>query len=117
MTRTRGWLVAAIVCLAVLPAAARQSPPVRTETGPAPSEVMETFMKASTGNVADAVDEATGLRGFMARDMKPVFKAKVIGPAVGGLLREGLRNGKWAWPSPPIQSLGGAPPRSAMGTG
>ena len=56
MSRTRGWLVAAILCLAVLPAAARQSPPVRTETGPAPAEIMETFMKASTGNVADAVD-------------------------------------------------------------
>src|SRR5258708_37757598 len=98
MTRTRGWLVAAIVCLAVLPAAARQSPPVRTETGPAPSEVMETFMKASTGNVADAVDEATGLRGFMARDMKPVFKAKVIGPAGAGLPRKAPRNGQGGGP-------------------
>ncbi|HEU0094445.1 MAG TPA: RraA family protein [Vicinamibacteria bacterium] len=114
MTRTRGWLVAAIVCLAVLPAAARQSPPVRTETGPAPSEVMETFMKASTGNVADAVDEATGLRGFMARDMKPVFKAKVIGPAVTVLLRKALRNDKRDWPNLQIQTLDEAPPGSVM---
>ncbi|PYQ39114.1 MAG: hypothetical protein DMF77_22405 [Acidobacteria bacterium] len=52
-----------------------------------------------TGNVADAVDEATGLRGFMARDMKPVFKAKVIGPAATVLLRKALRNDKRDWPN------------------
>ncbi|HEY8149950.1 MAG TPA: RraA family protein, partial [Vicinamibacteria bacterium] len=113
MSRTR-WLVAAIVCLAVLPAAARQSPPVRPEAGPALAEIMETFTKASTGNVADAVDEATGLRGFMARDMKPVFKAKVIGPAVTVLLRKALRNDKRDWPNLQIQTLDEAPPGSVM---
>jgi regulator of RNase E activity RraA len=107
-------LVAAIVCLAVLPAAARQSPPVRPEAGPALAEIMETFTKASTGNVADAVDEATGLRGFMARDMKPVFKAKVIGPAVTVLLRKALRNDKRDWPNLQIQTLDEAPPGSVM---
>jgi len=106
--------VAAILSVAVLPAAARQSPAARTETGPATSEVMETFMKASTGNVADAVDEATGLRGFMARDMKPVFKAKVIGPAVTVLLRKALRNDKRDWPNLQIQTLDEAPPGSVM---
>jgi len=114
MSRTRGWLVAAMVWLAVLPAAARQSPPVRTEAGPALAEIMETFTKASTGNVADAVDEATGLRGFMARDMKPVFKAKVIGPAVTVLLRKALRNDKRDWPNLQIQTLDEAPPGSVM---
>jgi 4-hydroxy-4-methyl-2-oxoglutarate aldolase len=114
MSRTRWWLVAAIVCLAVLPLAARQSPPARVEAGPAPAEIMETFTKASTGNVADAVDEATGLRGFMARDMKPVFKAKVIGPAVTVLLRKALRNDKRDWPNLQIQTLDEAPPGSVM---
>jgi regulator of RNase E activity RraA len=71
-------------------------------------------MKASTGNVADAVDEATGLRGFMARDMKPVFKAKVIGPAVTVLLRKALRNDKRDWPNLQIQTLDEAPPGSVM---
>jgi regulator of RNase E activity RraA len=106
--------VVAILCLAVLPAAARQPPAVRAETGPAPAETMETFTKASTGNVADAVDEATGPRGFMARDMKPVFKAKVIGPAVTVLLRKALRNDKRDWPNLQIQTLDEAPPGSVM---
>src|SRR5215210_3207499 len=86
------WSVAAALCLTALPAIARQAapPPAAVPSAPAPSatEIMETFGKASTGNVADAVDEATGLRGFMSRDMKPVFKAKVIGPAVTVLLRK-----------------------------
>jgi hypothetical protein len=64
--------------------------------------------------VADAVDEATGLRGFMARDMKPVFKAKVIGPAVTVLLRKALRNDKRDWPNLQIQTLDEAPPGSVM---
>ena len=38
-----------------------------------------------------AVDEATGVRGFMARDMKPVFKAKVIG-AMDGQIRSICRD-------------------------
>jgi regulator of RNase E activity RraA len=75
---------------------------------------METFTKASTGNVSDAVDEATGLRGFMARDMKPVFKAKVIGPAVTVLLRKALRNDERDWPNLQIQTLDEAPPGSVM---
>jgi 4-hydroxy-4-methyl-2-oxoglutarate aldolase len=110
------WLVAAALCLTALPAAARQTAPVPAQTGPAPSpaEIMDTFMKASTGNVADAVDEATGLRGFMARDMKPVFKAKVIGPAVTVLLRKALRNDKRDWPNLQIQTLDEAPPGSVM---
>lgn len=71
-------------------------------------------MKASTGNVADAVDEATGGRGFMSPDMKPVFKAKVIGPAVTVLLRRALRNDKRDWPNLQIQALDEAPAGSVV---
>ena len=108
------WLAAAVVCLPALSATAPQTSPPRAEAAPSPAEIMETFTKASTGNVADAVDEATGLRGFMARDMKPVFKAKVIGPAVTVLLRKALRNDKRDWPNLQIQTLDEAPPGSVM---
>jgi 4-hydroxy-4-methyl-2-oxoglutarate aldolase len=84
------------------------------EPEPPTAEVMDTFMKASTGNVADAVDEATGVRGFMGRDMKPVFKAKVIGPAVTVLLQRALRTDKREWPNLQIQTLDEAPPGSVM---
>jgi 4-hydroxy-4-methyl-2-oxoglutarate aldolase len=105
--RCRTCLVAALLCLA--------APRLRgQEQAPTHAEIMATFMKASTGNVADAVDEATGVRGFMAPDMKPVFKAKVIGPAVTVLLRKALRNDKRDWPNLQIQTLDQAPPGSVM---
>jgi len=81
---------------------------------PSMKDIMETFTKASTGNVADAVDEATGVRGFMTHDMKPVFKAKVIGPAVTVLLRRALRTDRRDWPNLQIQTLDEAPPGSVM---
>ena len=118
--RPLSWSVAALLCLVALPAPA-QSPaapaaaaPPASEAPPSSAEIMETFGKASTGNVADAVDEATGVRGFMARDMKPVFRAKVIGPAVTVLLRKALRNDKRDWPNLQIQTLDAAPPGSVI---
>ena len=111
----RWWLAAVLLAAPALSATAPQSAPA-APAAPAPTqaEIMETFGKASTGNVADAVDEATGLRGFMSRDMKPVFKAKVIGPAVTVLLRRALRNDKRDWPNLQIQTLDEAPPGSVM---
>src|SRR5690349_8212080 len=69
------------------PSATPAARPGGPEAAPSAAEVMDAFTRSSTGNVADAVDEATGVRGFMSADMKPVFKAKVIGPAVTVLLR------------------------------
>jgi regulator of RNase E activity RraA len=110
------FLAAAAFGLPALSATAPQAaaPAAVPAAAPTQAEIMETFGKASTGNVADAVDEATGLRGFMARDMKPVFKAKVIGPAVTVLLRKALRNDKRDWPNLQIQTLDEAPPGSVM---
>ena len=110
------FLAAAVLGLPAFSATAPQAaaPPTAPAAAPTQAEIMETFGKASTGNVADAVDEATGLRGFMARDMKPVFKAKVIGPAVTVLLRKALRNDKRDWPNLQIQTLDEAPPGSVM---
>src|ERR1043165_4081796 len=111
------WLLAAAVLgLPAFSATAPQAapPPAAPAGAPTPAEIMETFGKASTGNVSDAVDEATGLRGFMARDMKPVFKAKVIGPAVTVLLRKALRNDKRDCPNLQIQTLDEAPPGSVL---
>jgi regulator of RNase E activity RraA len=107
------WLGAAVLALPALSLTAPQAP-APADAAPTHTEIMETFGKASTGNVSDAVDEATGVRGFMARDMKPVFKAKVIGPAVTVLLRKALRNDKRDWPNLQIQTLDEAPPGSVM---
>jgi 4-hydroxy-4-methyl-2-oxoglutarate aldolase len=77
-------------------------------------EVVAALMKASTGNVSDAVDEATGVRGFMAADMKPVLRAKVVGPAVTVELRRALRTDKRERPNVQIQLLDEAPPGSVI---
>jgi 4-hydroxy-4-methyl-2-oxoglutarate aldolase len=108
------WALAASLCLIAPSGGAQTSPAARAEAAPSTAEIMETFQKASTGNVADAVDEATGVRGFMARDMKPVFKAKVIGPAVTVYLRRALRTDRRDWPNLQIQTLDEAPPGSVM---
>ncbi len=110
---SRKWLLAAVLGLAAAPVRA-QPPTAAPEPAPSAAEIMDTFMKASTGNVADAVDEATGVRGFMTRDMKPVFKAKVIGPAVTVFMQRALRTDKRDWPNLQIQTLDDAPPGSVM---
>ena len=111
-------LLTVLLCFALwfaaLPARAQVKPPADTGRAPSAAEIMEAFTKASTGNVADAVDEATGVRGFMARDMKPVFKAKVIGPVVTVLLQRALRTDKREWPNLQIQTLDEAPPGSVI---
>ena len=45
----------------------------------------------STGNVADAVDETTGARGWMNSDMKPILDTKMVGRAATALMRPVLR--------------------------
>ena len=46
----------------------------------------------STGNIADAVEEATGARGWMSSDMKPIIDTKIVGRAATALMRPVLRN-------------------------
>src|SRR6266480_4656033 len=53
------WLITATLCLGALPAPAHQRPAAEAGGALSTAEIMDTFTKASTGNVADAVDEAT----------------------------------------------------------
>ena len=110
---SRGWLLVAVVGLVTAPVRAQPAAPAAAAI-PSAAELMEAFTKASTGNVADAVDEATGRRGFMTSDMKPVFRSKAIGPAVTVLLQRALRTDKRDWPNLQIQTLDEAPPGSVM---
>jgi regulator of RNase E activity RraA len=98
---------------AAVPAPA-PAPATAPPATPSTQELLDAFAKASTGNVADAVDEATGVRGFMSADMKPVFKAKVAGPAVTVLLRRALRSDRRDWPNLQIQALDEAAPGSVI---
>lgn len=80
----------------------------------AQKEIIDEFKKASTGNVADAVDEATGHRGFMSHDMKPIFRAKIIGPAATAVLRPVLKNDARDYPNYALQILDEAAPGSVL---
>jgi regulator of RNase E activity RraA len=56
-----------------------------------PAQILAELRKASTGNVSDAVDEATGRRGFMRPDMKPAFRSKLTKKVVGQAATAQLR--------------------------
>ena len=84
---------------------AQTAAPARAGNAPTRQEIMAEFAKASTGNVADAVDEATGQRGFMYRDMKPVFKTKIMGPATTAVLRRVLKSDQRDYPNRQLEIL------------
>ena len=68
----------------------------------------------STGNVADAVDEATGARGWMSPDMKPIREGKIVGRAWTALLRPVLKNDAREYPNYQLQILDEAPAGSVL---
>jgi 4-hydroxy-4-methyl-2-oxoglutarate aldolase len=105
-------LLAAVCCFAILGVAvlarngrAQTTTAARAGGAPTRQEIIAEFTKASTGNVADAVDEATGQRGFMYRDMKPVFKAKIMGPATTAVLRRVLKSDQRDYPNRQLEML------------
>ncbi|MBK8017924.1 MAG: RraA family protein [Betaproteobacteria bacterium] len=68
----------------------------------------------STGNVADAVDEATGARGWMNPDMKPIQQGKIVGRAATALMRPVLKNGGRKYRSHLLEILDQAEPGSVL---
>lgn len=68
----------------------------------------------STGNIADAVEEATGARGWMSADMKPIFDARVVGRAVTAVLRPVLKNDSRKYPNTALEILDQAPAGSVL---
>jgi 4-hydroxy-4-methyl-2-oxoglutarate aldolase len=81
-----------------------------------PSEIINILKNKvnSTGNIADAVEEATGQRGFMSHDMKPIFKTKIVGPAATALLRPVLRTDKRTYRNYALEILDEAEPGSVL---
>ena len=63
----------------------------------------------STGNVADAVEAATGARGWMSADMKPISERKIVGRAWTALLRPSLTNDTAGYPNLAMQIIDEAP--------
>lgn len=68
----------------------------------------------STGNVADAVDEATGARGWMSSDMKPIQEGKMVGRAATALMRPVLRTDARKYQNHLLEILDQADPGSVL---
>jgi regulator of RNase E activity RraA len=61
-----------------------------------------------TGNIADAIEEVTGARGWMSADMKPIFESKIVGVAETVHLRPRLNNDEREYPNLAIEMLDNA---------
>lgn len=91
---------------------------------PAPAPVVELTPEAvitalrlpqnSTGNIADAVEAATGARGWMSADMKPITDGKIVGRAWTARLRPVLKNDTRTYPNYLLQILDEAPAGSVL---
>ncbi len=81
-----------------------------------PEEIVEALRKPenSTGNVADAVEVATGGRGWMNPDMKSLYNAKIVGRAATALMRPSRSNDKHVYPPYHLQILDEAKPGSVL---
>ena len=68
----------------------------------------------STGNIADAVEAATGGRGWMSADMKPIMDGKIVGRAWTAKLRPVLKHDTRTYPNALLQVLDEAPAGSVL---
>jgi regulator of RNase E activity RraA len=68
----------------------------------------------STGNIADAVEAATGARGWMSSDMKPISAGKIVGRAWTAVMRPVLKSDTREYPNYLLQVLDEAPAGSVL---
>lgn len=81
-----------------------------------PEDVLAALMRPenSTGNIADAVEEATGARGWMSADMKPIFDTRIAGRAATALMRPVLRTDTRKYQNHLLEILDQAEPGSVL---
>lgn len=81
-----------------------------------PDEIVAALRAAenSTGNIADAVEAATGARGWMNADMKPLYDTKIVGRAATALMRPVLKNDTRKYPNHALELLDQAEPGSVL---
>lgn len=124
-------LAAALLAVFLVPTAA--APPVaRTSPSPNASSVESTLAQPattmteeeviaalrrpenSTGNIADAVEAATGGRSWMSADMKPISDRKIVGRAWTAALRPVLKHDDRTYPNYALEILDEAPAGSVL---
>lgn len=75
------------------------------------AQMIEGFREVATASVADAVDRVVRRPGFMTYEIKPVFPAKIAGPAVTVLERAALESRP---PEHALQAIDEAEPGSII---
>jgi 4-hydroxy-4-methyl-2-oxoglutarate aldolase len=131
---TRSLTAAVVVALAAVAAPVLTAPPspqaaaasqapapaAAPATAPAPSLSPEAVIAAlrkpenSTGNIADAVEAASGARGWMSSDMKPISAGKIVGRAWTAVMRPVLKSDTRTYPNYLLQILDEAPAGSVL---
>jgi regulator of RNase E activity RraA len=100
--------------------ASTQTPAPAATAAPAPSLAPEAVIAAlrkpenSTGNIADAVEAASGARGWMSSDMKPISAGKIVGRAWTAVMRPVLKSDTRTYPNYLLQILDEAPAGSVL---
>lgn len=81
-----------------------------------PKQIVEALRKPENrcGNIADAAETATGGRGWMNPDIKPLFDTKIVGRAATALMRPARTNDKHVHPPLHLQILDEAAPGSML---
>ena len=131
----RSITVAVMVALAAVAAPVLTAPPSPQATAPtqapapaaatpaappAPTQSPEAVIAAlrrpenSTGNIADAVEAASGARGWMSSDMKPISAGKIVGRAWTAVMRPVLKSDTRTYPNYLLQVLDEAPAGSVL---
>jgi 4-hydroxy-4-methyl-2-oxoglutarate aldolase len=97
-------------------AAAPAASPRAATPGITPEQVVAELRRPenSTGNIADAVEAATGTRGWMSADMKPIIDKKIVGRAWTALLRPVLKQDDRSYPNYALEILDEAPAGSVL---
>jgi regulator of RNase E activity RraA len=96
------------------------APAASTPATAPPSQSPEAVIAAlrrpenSTGNIADAVEAASGGRGWMSADMKPISAGKIVGRAWTAVMRPVLKSDTRTYPNYLLQILDEAPAGSVL---
>jgi 4-hydroxy-4-methyl-2-oxoglutarate aldolase len=93
-----------------------ESAPVQAGAAMTPDAVIAALRlpENSTGNIADAVEAATGGRGWMSADMKPISERKIVGRAWTAALRPVLKHDDRTYPNYALEILDEAPAGSVL---
>ncbi len=78
------------------------------------SQLVAGFKATTVASVSDAVDQVTGQRGFMYHDMRPLARAKVVGPAVTTQIRPSIKATGASGPNHMLLAIDEAAPGSVV---